>query len=355
MPEAQGASGIPGTEAITEKIKGWQKVNTQEFTDVQNSLHSAAEQAGSSHKQLQGTISSLSAAWRGKDADSYRGYMQTFADASKAAHQLLTEGVKSVQGAVRELDAAKREMKGAIDHIVEGYDKDVKKLKGEHGGPPSNAQKEELGQKLSNEVQGKVDEAVSKAQDAMKKLSTALSKQTSQMQDTYTGVPSPGTTAAAAPAHSSPVAYSNGGGGGASAGGGGGGGAGASGGPPSGSPPGNVKQWIDKAVEELKKAGVNVSDSDKKIIWQIIDKESGGDPHAMNDWDSNAQKGTPSKGLMQCIDPTFQSNKLPGHGDIYNPVDNICAGVKYSISRYGSLSNVPGIQSMSGGGGYVGY
>ncbi|HVK23454.1 MAG TPA: transglycosylase SLT domain-containing protein [Actinokineospora sp.] len=70
---------------------------------------------------------------------------------------------------------------------------------------------------------------------------------------------------------------------------------------------------------------------------------------------SNAAKGTPSKGLMQCIDPTFQSHKLPGHDNIWNPVDNICAGVNYAISRYGSLSNVPGIKATHGGGGYVGY
>jgi len=46
---------------------------------------------------------------------------------------------------------------------------------------------------------------------------------------------------------------------------------------------------------------------------------------------------------------------LPGHGDIWNPVDNIIAGVRYSISRYGSVSNVPGVAGMRGGSGYVGY
>ena len=90
-------------------------------------------------------------------------------------------------------------------------------------------------------------------------------------------------------------------------------------------------------------------------IWQIIQHESGGNPHAINNWDSNAAAGTPSKGLMQTIDPTFNSYKLPGHGDIWNPVDNICAGVNYAISRYGSLANVPGIKATEGGGGYVGY
>jgi SLT domain-containing protein len=36
-------------------------------------------------------------------------------------------------------------------------------------------------------------------------------------------------------------------------------------------------------------------------------------------------------------------------------VDNTIAGVRYAESRYGSLANVPGIKSMSNGGGYKGY
>jgi hypothetical protein len=79
------------------------------------------------------------------------------------------------------------------------------------------------------------------------------------------------------------------------------------------------------------------------------------DDHIFLTGNSNAAKGTPSKGLMQCIDPTFNSYKLPGRNDIWNPVDNICAGVNYAISRYGSLANVPGIKATASGGSYVGY
>ena len=70
---------------------------------------------------------------------------------------------------------------------------------------------------------------------------------------------------------------------------------------------------------------------------------------------SNAQAGDPSRGLMQVIGATFNAYKLPGHGDIYSPVDNIIAGVRYALSRYGSISNVPGVRSVNGGGQYVGY
>jgi SLT domain-containing protein len=59
---------------------------------------------------------------------------------------------------------------------------------------------------------------------------------------------------------------------------------------------------------------------------------------------------------MQTIDPTFNSYAVAGHGNVWNPVDNILAGTNYALHRYGSLSNVPGIRNMlTHSGGYVGY
>lgn len=84
-------------------------------------------------------------------------------------------------------------------------------------------------------------------------------------------------------------------------------------------------------------------------------KESSFNPRAINLWDSNAKKGTPSKGLLQTIDPTFNAYKLPGMNDIYNPVHNAVAAIRYIKSRYGSVFNTPGIKSMMKGGAYKGY
>jgi hypothetical protein len=44
-----------------------------------------------------------------------------------------------------------------------------------------------------------------------------------------------------------------------------------------------------------------------------MNQESGGNPRAINNWDSNAKRGTPSKGLMQVIDPTFRRLPRPAH------------------------------------------
>jgi hypothetical protein len=70
-----------------------------------------------------------------------------------------------------------------------------------------------------------------------------------------------------------------------------------------------------------------------------MQQESGGNPRAINLWDSNAKRGTPSKGLMQVIDPTFRAYAMPGHNaDIWDPLSNILASERYAMARYGSLS-----------------
>ena len=126
-------------------------------------------------------------------------------------------------------------------------------------------------------------------------------------------------------------------------------------GAPTSSVGGTVGQWISQAQQILAAAGIPYSKMNAADINIIIQHESSGNPNAVNNWDSNAKAGHPSEGLMQTIGPTFNAYKLPGHGNIFNPVDNIIAGVRYAISRYGSISNVPGVVRVHEGLSYVGY
>ena len=116
-----------------------------------------------------------------------------------------------------------------------------------------------------------------------------------------------------------------------------------------------IQAWIGQAFAVLEASGVPAEQLDPAGVLLIIEHESGGNPDAINEWDSNWRAGHASKGLMQCIDSTFDEYRLPGHGDIFNPVDNIIAGVRYAISRYGSISNVPGVKAVAEGSSYVGY
>jgi SLT domain-containing protein len=113
---------------------------------------------------------------------------------------------------------------------------------------------------------------------------------------------------------------------------------------------GNVKQWLTMA---LMTTGTPMSWLGP--LYTMAMRESGGNPRAINLWDSNAKRGTPSKGLMQTIDPTFNRYKLPGFNDIWNPVHNAIAAIRYIKARYGSVFNTPGIRNMARGGSYKGY
>jgi hypothetical protein len=73
----------------------------------------------------------------------------------------------------------------------------------------------------------------------------------------------------------------------------------------------------------------------------LIMRESGGNPNAINLWDSNARAGHPSQGLMQTIPGTFMAYHQPGTSwSITDPVANIAAGINYIKARYGSIFNV---------------
>ncbi|MEU1983860.1 transglycosylase SLT domain-containing protein [Nocardia sp. NPDC019395] len=102
----------------------------------------------------------------------------------------------------------------------------------------------------------------------------------------------------------------------------------------------NLDGWIHNALQILGQRGIPAS---YEGIHRNAMRESGGNPRAINTWDSNAAAGIPSKGLMQVIDPTFTRYHVDGTSwDIYDPVANIAAACNYAAARYGSIDNVFG-------------
>lgn len=91
------------------------------------------------------------------------------------------------------------------------------------------------------------------------------------------------------------------------------------------------------------------------FLMTVAKRESGFNPRAINLWDINAKRGIPSKGMFQTIDPTFNAHKLAGMNDIWNPLHNAVAAIRYMISRYGGIGGHPAFKSMKNGGGYKPY
>lgn len=102
---------------------------------------------------------------------------------------------------------------------------------------------------------------------------------------------------------------------------------------------GGSQRWAGVATRALSILGLPMSWLGPLL--RLIQRESGGNPRAQNNTDSNAARGTPSKGLMQTIGPTFASYALRGYDrDIFDPLSNILAGLRYIKARYKSIFNV---------------
>ncbi|GAA3739337.1 transglycosylase SLT domain-containing protein [Streptomyces tremellae] len=100
----------------------------------------------------------------------------------------------------------------------------------------------------------------------------------------------------------------------------------------------NLNGWIRESLSIMKKHHIPGSYSG---IYRNVIRESSGNPKAINLWDINAQKGIPSKGLLQVIPPTFASYHVTGTpNNIYDPVANIVAACNYAADKYGSMDNV---------------
>lgn len=108
---------------------------------------------------------------------------------------------------------------------------------------------------------------------------------------------------------------------------------GGGGGGPKGSGESYARQVIRQAQGIL--GGRYNNSSILENMVQLARRESNFDPNAINDWDINAQRGTPSKGLFQMIQPTFASNAKSGFGNFNNPVHQAISAMQYIVRTYG--------------------
>jgi WXG100 family type VII secretion target len=384
---AEILAGYAGGGVVTTAVAKIKDADAAAVTTAATKLSTAATDVSTHSGEVAGSVTTLDAAWEGASADAFVAYMGRFKTAGADIGTAMSNAATALTNVANAITGAKTYISTRCDQALT----DIRTWSDNH----PNATTAEFDTMTTSVCAGAAADIDTHLEGTEETLAAALrTVNTSKAPaTTFSALPEPNTQPftpqsgqpiewietpepQANPANPTNPANATGGqqqnvqqastgtsgpgggsdGGGGAGGGGGGGGLGSSGGPPAGGPPpGNVQEWINQAIEILRQNGIDVSEADAQRIWQIIQHESGGNPHAINNWDSNAAKGTPSKGLMQCIDPTFDSYKLAGHGDIWNPVDNICAGVNYAISRYGSLANVPGIKATASGGSYVGY
>lgn len=377
--------GMPDNwEQVESQAAKVEKVNPGRIGSVAQEFKNASRNTGDHSADLKNAASPLSegGVWKGPAADSFFSYVAQVATAGKRVKDKLDEAAVELNELQQKLSELKKAINNAKSNAKSEIEERNRKAEqqaqnatgGEGGGKDPESIREQARQQnrqTASQTSERIKSLLNQANQAIKKAQR-LMKQEIGGEGGYSQVPKPGQTQsqmADTGGISNPGSAPSVGGGGGSGGGGGGaetavggggdsgggGGVGSSGGPPAGPPPGNVEQWIKEAIKVLQQNGIPVTEENIDQIWTIIEHESGGDPRAINDWDSNAAKGTPSKGLMQCIDPTFDAHAAPGHTDIWDPVDNIVAGVRYTFDRYGSLDQHPGLESIAGGGGYEPY
>jgi uncharacterized protein YukE len=393
-------AALPGGAgaALAQQAQGAYTANPGSIQALAGELTNVAGNADGCNQAVTNAVHGAQA-WNGDAANAFRAYMANFSAAGAAGHTALTSGASAINEAAKTLSDGKNSLEKLFEQILSEYQSDLNASLTGLNPTQRSQQLAALQQKAAEKAvaanTGAVTAEINTINAALTTAAGAISKASSGFTPKFStmtppggsapppppnGIPMGGTapSAASAPSNSGNSGggnYSGGGGGGgghqdgggsyggsggggggfSGGGGGGAGGLGSSGGPPSSPPPGNVQQWIDQAMQVLEQNGIPASELNANDIWTIIQHESGGNPDAINMWDSNAQAGHPSKGLMQTIDSTFNSYSLPGHNNIYNPVDNIVAGVRYALSRYGSIGNVPGIAAVHNGGHYVGY
>ncbi|MFG1703412.1 transglycosylase SLT domain-containing protein [Nonomuraea sp. M3C6] len=358
MSAPEGLRELPGGSELAtmaDQVTG----SPSAIRDLATRWRTAANKVLGNTGSLASAVATVDLAWEGESANAFVTYMAGYGRAGQDLHDALTSCATSLDNAATVLESSQGRVDGICDRLLTRVDM----YQNDNPDATQDERDREIGRMVGEETENArrpvrdAKEAVTGAKDA---IATFMRERRTRFAQIHlageqTFVPGPGhtldwrrtesytaQTAAGGPGGSPMVV----------------GGYGPSGLPPAGggpAPSGRVKEWIEQAIAILREHGYPVDKMNPDDIWMIIQHESGGNPNAINLWDSNAAAGHPSKGLMQTIDPTFNAYSLAGHKDVYNPVDNIVAGVRYAVERYGSVSAVPGVVGMKTGSGYRGY
>ncbi|MCG1477416.1 peptidoglycan DD-metalloendopeptidase family protein [Staphylococcus epidermidis] len=94
----------------------------------------------------------------------------------------------------------------------------------------------------------------------------------------------------------------------------------------------NARRAIQRAKSIL--GGRYKSSYITEQMMRVAKRESNFQAGAVNNWDSNARAGIPSKGMFQMIEPSFRAYAKPGHGNILNPTDEAISAMRYIVGKW---------------------
>lgn len=83
--------------------------------------------------------------------------------------------------------------------------------------------------------------------------------------------------------------------------------------------------WTEAVKHAAKVMNVNLDQNGLSAVLRRINQESRGSETVTNNWDSNAQAGHPSTGLLQYIQSTFDKWKVQGYEDIHKGFHQLLA------------------------------